>query len=59
MIEEPVIPVNAKVLMTNSGKYAHYGPGLVQKAMYFASLQQCVDTACSGTYESNQPEWLN
>jgi len=49
MIDEPVIPANAKTLMTNSGKYAHYGPGLVSRLMHFGSLAQCVDAACSGT----------
>ena len=57
MIEEPVIPVNAKVLMTNSGKYAHYGPGLVNRPIHFGSLAQCVDAACSGKRIPTLPDW--
>jgi len=57
MIEEPVIPVNAEVLMTNSGKYAHYGPGLVNRPMHFGSLAQCVDAACSGKRVFTLPDW--
>ena len=57
MIEEPVIPVDAKVLMTNSGKYAHYGPGLVNRPMHFDSLARCVDAACSGKHQSVPPDW--
>lgn len=57
MIEEPVIPVDAKVLMTNSGKYAHYGPGLVNRPIHFGSLAQCVDVACSGKREQTSPDW--
>lgn len=48
MIEEPVIPPEAKTIMTNSSKYAHYGPGMVNKGFYFASLEACVMTACTG-----------
>lgn len=48
MIAEPVIPTSAKVIMTNSAKYAHYGPGLTGKKFYFGSLERCVTAACSG-----------
>ena len=58
MIEEPVLPVDARVLMTNSGKYAHYGPGLVNRPLHFGSLVRCVDVACSGKCESTLPDWL-
>ena len=58
MIEEPIIPVNAKVLMTNSGKYAHYGPGLVNRPTHFGSLAECVDAACSAKHVNTLPDWL-
>jgi len=58
MIEEPIIPVDARVLMTNSGKYAHYGPGLVDRPLHFGSLAACVDAACIGKREHFLPEWL-
>jgi len=59
MIEEPVIPLNAKVLMTNSGKYAHYGPGLVNRPLHFDSLTECVEVACMGKPETVTPLWLS
>ena len=58
MIEEPVIPTDAKVLMTNSGKYAHYGPGLVDRQIHFGGLKDCVDAACSGLHDRVLPRWL-
>jgi len=57
MIQEPIIPSDAKVLMTNSGKYAHYGPGLVNRPMHFGSLAECVDTACTGKRKLSAPDW--
>ncbi|KAF4345397.1 DUF521 domain protein [Fusarium beomiforme] len=58
MVTEPVIPPTAKTIMTNSGKYAHYGPGLTGRGMYFGSLAGCVDAACSGRYEAQKPVWM-
>lgn len=58
MIEEPVIPVDAQVLMTNSGKYAHYGPGLVNRPLHFGSLAECIDVACRGKRTGALPDWL-
>lgn len=59
MLGEPVIPPGATTLMTNSGKYAHYAPGLVGRKVHFASLAECVDTACSATASGRLPAWLN
>lgn len=59
MITEPVIPESAQNLMTNSGKYAHYGPALVQRNMHFGSLSDCISAACSGVYECVDPVWLS
>ncbi|WMS43270.1 aconitase X catalytic domain-containing protein [Acuticoccus sp. MNP-M23] len=36
------------VLMTNSGKFAHYAPGNIGHAVVYASLATCVDVAVSG-----------
>lgn len=59
MLGEPVIPPGSTTLMTNSGKYAHYAPGLVGRKVHFASLAECVDTACSATASGRLPAWLN
>jgi predicted aconitase/predicted aconitase with swiveling domain len=59
MLGEPVIPHDTRTLMTNSGKYAHYAPGLVGRAVQFGSLADCVEAACAGSRQPRLPEWLN
>ena len=58
MLGEPVIPTDAQTLMTNSGKYAHYAPGLVGRAVRFGNLAACVEAACSGKSLGDLPAWL-
>jgi predicted aconitase/predicted aconitase with swiveling domain len=58
MLGEPVIPPTARNLMTNSGKYAHYAPGLVGRRVHFASLAECVEGACTGHASGRLPVWL-
>ena len=58
MLGELVIPPAARNLMTNSGKYAHYAPGLVGRKVHFASLAECVAAACSATASGRLPAWL-
>ncbi|WP_367372080.1 aconitase X [Pseudomonas lini] len=58
MLGEPVIPPGAKTLMTNSGKYAHYAPGLVGRKVHFASIKECIDAACNATASGRLPAWL-
>lgn len=48
MITDPLIPPTARVIMTTSGKYAHYGPGLTGRRFRFGSLADCVAMACIG-----------
>lgn len=58
MLGEPVIPVATSTLMTNSGKYAHYAPGLVGRKVHFGSLASCVEASCSGRWLRGVPEWI-
>ncbi len=58
MLGEPVIPPTARNLMTNSGKYAHYAPGLVGRRVHFASLAECVNSAITGVASGRLPVWL-
>ncbi|KAK5214011.1 hypothetical protein LTR41_000203 [Exophiala xenobiotica] len=59
MLGEPVVPIRAKNIMTNSAKYAHYAPGLVQRGVHFGSLSRCVEAACKGEFgPAMMPEWL-
>ncbi|HIQ44793.1 MAG TPA: DUF521 domain-containing protein, partial [Pseudomonas oleovorans] len=58
MLGEPVVPPDSRNLMTNSGKYAHYAPGLAGRQVHFGSLAACVDAACSGQNQGQLPAWL-
>ncbi|KAJ6008213.1 hypothetical protein N7540_012189 [Penicillium herquei] len=58
MITEPTIPQTTNATMTNSGKYAHYGPGLTGKSFYFGDLARCVDAACGANFAEVRPRWL-
>jgi predicted aconitase len=57
-ITEPLFPPTARVLMTNSGKYAHYAPGLCGREVRFGSLEDCADAAQSGRAPDDLPTWL-
>lgn len=57
-ISEPVFPPAARVLMTNSGKYAHYAPGLTSRAVRFGSLAQCAEAAETGRAPTARPGWM-
>ena len=58
-ISEPVFPPSARTVMTNSGKYAHYGPGLSGRSVRFGSLADCVAAAVSGEAPGALPDWLS
>jgi predicted aconitase/predicted aconitase with swiveling domain len=57
-ITEPLLPPRARNLMTNSGKYAHYAPGLSGRQVRFGSLADCVETARTGIAPACPPAWL-
>jgi predicted aconitase len=67
LLDAPVIPQKLdSVIMTNSGKYAHYGPGLTQKKFRFGSMQECVKAAATGrlarskqSLDGAYPMWLS
>ena len=49
--------VNATTLVTNSGKYAHYAPGLVNRSVRYTDLAGCVAAARTG-HVPPSPRWL-
>ena len=57
-ITEPLLPPKAHSLMTNSGKYAHYAPGLSGRKVRFGSLADCAETARTGLAPASSPSWL-
>lgn len=48
-ISEPLFPTQTKAVLTNSGKYAHYGPGLSGRTVRLGSLADCVNAAVTGS----------
>ena len=57
-ISEPVFPPHARTVMTNSGKYAHYGPGLSGRTVRFGSLDDCLTAAIERRVPPRMPDWL-
>lgn len=57
-ISEPVLPPRTRAIMTNSAKYAHYGPGLSGRALRFGGLDACVAAALTGRAPAGPPAWL-
>ena len=57
-ITEPVFPSETKSLVTNSGKYAHYGKGLTGRNVRFGSLANCASASMSGYVDIELPVWL-
>lgn len=53
----PMLPENVKVLMTNSGKYAYYSPGLLGTEVAFGSLEDCVRSAVEGAVVRDASRW--
>lgn len=51
LLDAPLIPEDTSArILSNSGKYAHYGPGLTGRSFRFGSLRDCVQAASTGVY---------
>lgn len=48
VVVTPILPGASGVLMTNSGKFAHYAPGNTGYGVVFGSLNDCVESAVAG-----------
>ena len=59
MLGEPITPPKRGGVITNSAKYAHYGPNLAAGSFHYHSLQGCVEAACSGRVPQDMPSWLS
>jgi predicted aconitase len=57
VLATPMLPKSIKVLMTNSGKYAHYAPGLLSTQMVFGSMSDCVESATEGRVVRDESLW--
>ncbi|MEX4005122.1 aconitase X [Paraburkholderia sp. EG285A] len=58
VIRDPMIKPHVRTVLTNSGKYAHYGPGMVERDIRFASIAECMEAARSGRISKTAPRWL-
>ncbi|MHC2572279.1 aconitase X [Rhizobium leguminosarum] len=57
MLGEPVIPQTAETIITNSAKFAHYGPGLTGRKLRIGTLADCVDAARGQVIGRVPPAW--
>ena len=59
LLDPPVIPTTVHTAtLTNSGKYAHYGPGLTNRLFRFASTTDCLEAATTGQVPTQRPLWM-
>jgi predicted aconitase len=57
VVVAPILPASGRVLMTNSGKFAHYAPGNTGFATIYGSLADCVASATSGRVVRDEALW--
>ncbi|MBA3415189.1 MAG: aconitase X catalytic domain-containing protein [Chloroflexia bacterium] len=57
VVSPPLVPPGAKTLMTNSAKYAHYGPGILGVDAVFGSTEACIDSAVVGRVVADDGPW--
>ena len=57
IVVAPLVKPDARVLMTNSAKYAHYGPGLLGVDSVFATTEDCVASAIAGRVMRTEGPW--
>jgi predicted aconitase len=57
VVVTPMLPEGGGVLMTNSGKFAHYTPSLTGYSVVFGSLDDCVESAVAGSVKRNDAGW--
>jgi len=57
VVVTPILPESGSVLMTNSGKFAHYGPSNTGYDVVYGSLEDCVESAVSGIVVRTEGVW--
>ena len=58
IVVAPLVRPGARRLMTNSGKYAHYGPGILGVETAFGTTEECVASAEAGRVVRESSPWL-
>ncbi len=59
ILASPMLPPEIKTLMTNSGKYAYYAPGMLNTRVTFGSLVDCVQSAVDGRVVRDESLWAS
>jgi hypothetical protein len=57
VVVTPIVRARHGVLMTNSGKFAHYTPGNIGLQVVFGSLQECVRSGALGRVWRDKYLW--
>ena len=57
VVVTPILKQASGTLMTNSGKFAHYGPSTVNHDVVYGSLEDCVRSAEAGKVVRNEALW--
>jgi predicted aconitase len=57
VLATPMLPASIRTIMTNSGKYAYYVPGLLDRQVVYGSLEDCVESAVRGRVVRDDSVW--
>lgn len=57
VVVTPIVRARDGVLMTNSGKFAHYAPGNIGFQVVYGSLEECVRSAAQGVVWRDAGLW--
>ena len=57
VVVTPIVHAQKGVLMTNSGKFAHYSPGNIGLQVIFGSLEECVRSGALGKVWRDEELW--
>jgi len=57
VVVTPILPAAGGVLMTCSGKFAHYGPSNTGYEVVYGSLEDCVASAVAGRVVRDEAAW--
>jgi predicted aconitase/predicted aconitase with swiveling domain len=57
VVVTPIVRARGGVLMTNSGKFAHYSPGNIGLQVVYGSLEECVRSGAAGRVWRDDALW--
>lgn len=57
IVVTPILVPKHGILLTNSGKFAHYTPANTGYDVVFASLNECVESAIAGSFAAETGAW--